>query len=292
MQVFFFREQLLQYGVLIKFKLTFLVVFSSVMSYLLAPGVLLDWFSVFWLCLGGFLVAGAANTFNQILERDSDGLMARTCSRPVASGKMSVIEAERFGVLSLVFGLGILWYYFNIKTVLVSFISVASYAWLYTPLKKRTSFSVFVGAFPGAFPCLIGWVAGTDGWSLGGWVLFLLQFFWQFPHFWAIAWLAHGDYAKAGFRLLPSVSGPGRYSAYQSVLYTLLLLPLGFLPYLTGMSGAYSALVIFFSHIGLLYLAINLLRRMTSAAARWLMFGCYIYLPVLYFSLLLDKIVK
>lgn len=288
--MYFFREKLVQYGVLIKFKLTILVVFSSVMSYLLAPGVLLDWFYILWLSLGGFLVAGSANTFNQILERDSDWLMSRTSGRPVACGKMSVLEAERFGVLSLLSGLFILGYYFNMKTLLVSFISVVSYAWLYTPLKKRTSFSVFVGAFPGAFPCLIGWVAGTDAWSLGGWVLFLLQFFWQFPHFWAIAWLAHVDYAKAGFRLLPSVCGPGRYSAYQSVLYTLVLFPLGFLPYLTGMSGGWSAVVILLSHIGLLYLSLRLLGRMTGDSARMVMFGCYIYLPVLYFSLLLDKV--
>jgi protoheme IX farnesyltransferase len=149
---------------------------------------------------------------------------------------------------------------------------------------------VLAGAFPGALPCLIGWAAGDDKLSLGGWVLFGLQFLWQFPHFWAIAWIAHTDYSKAGFKLLPSEKGPTKYTAIQTIIYSLLLIPVGVIPYFVGMSGVVSLGIVLLANLFMVWRCINLYRQMTAQAARKVMFGSYIYLPVVLLSLLADKI--
>src|ERR1700722_12499720 len=151
---------------------------------------------------------------------------------------------------------------------------------MYTPLKKVSSISVLVGAIPGAPPCLIGWGGGTVDLSVGGWVLFAIQFFWQFPHFWAIAWIAHRDYTTAGFKLLPSNEGPTKYSAIQAIIYSLLLLPVGILPYLTGMSGIIGGVVVLVANVFMVIQCVRLYREMTVKAARRVMFSSYIYLPV------------
>src|SRR5918993_3818859 len=217
------------YMLLIKFSLSFMVVFSAVVSYLLAPRIVsYDWGMIILLFIGGLLVTGSANAVNQVVEKDTDALMKRTAKRPIASGRMSTSEGWVFAAVSLMLGLFILYYYFNGLSALMAFFSWFMYAFLYTPLKKVSSISVLVGAIPGAFPCLIGWTAGQDDLSAGGWILFAIQFFWQFPHFWAIAWIAHKDYTNAGFKLMPSVEGPTKYSAIQSVIYSLVLIPVGF----------------------------------------------------------------
>ena len=268
-----------------------MVVFSAVISYLLTDrvveynvGMILLFF------LGGFLVTGSANAINQVVEKYTDSLMKRTASRPLASGRMSTTEGWAFAAITGIAGIFILWYFFNGISAALAAFSLFLYAFIYTPLKKVNSISVLVGAVPGALPCLIGWAAGEDKLSAGGWVLFGIQFIWQFPHFWAIAWIAHKDYSNAGFRLLPSVQGPDKYSAIQSIIYSLLLIPVGVLPYFTGISGLISIAVIFIANLFMVYQCVQLYRKMEVKAARRVMFSSYIYLPVIFFAMLADKI--
>jgi protoheme IX farnesyltransferase len=157
-------------------------------------------------------------------------------------------------------------------------------------LKKVSSISVIVGAIPGALPCLIGWAAGNDALTKGGWILFLLQFMWQFPHFWAIAWIAHNDYAKAGFKLLPNESGPTKYTALQTVIYSLLLIPVGIIPYFIGMSGIVSLAIVFLANLFMVWRCIQLYTKMNVSSARTVMFSSYIYLPIVLLALLADKV--
>jgi protoheme IX farnesyltransferase len=279
------------YMMLIKFSLSFMVVFSAVISYLLAPKVVVyDWAMIIWLFVGGMLVTGSANAVNQVVERDTDALMKRTAKRPVAAGRMSVTEGWAFAIITLVAGLLILGYFFNLLSAVVALVSWFIYAFMYTPLKKVSAVAVLLGAVPGALPCLIGWAAGQDELSAGGWVLFAIQFFWQFPHFWAIAWIAHQDYSKAGFKLMPSVEGPGKYSAIQSIIYSLVLIPVGTLPYLTGMSGMVSFWIVLVANILMTWQSIRLYREMEVKAARRVMFSSYIYLPIVLLALLADKL--
>lgn len=278
------------YMMLIKFSLSFMVVFSAVISYLLAPDVVAyDWSRIILLFLGGMLVTGSANAVNQIVERDTDAMMKRTAKRPVAAGRMTTTEAWAFAVIALVVGLYILADFSMLAAGLALF-SWFIYAYMYTPLKKVSAVSVIVGAVPGALPCLIGWAAGQDALTMGGWVLFAIQFFWQFPHFWAIAWIAHKDYSNAGFKLMPSTEGPSRYSAIQSIIYALVLIPIGTLPYLTGMSGIVSFWVLLAANLYMLLQCIRLYRDMEAKAARRVMFTSYIYLPVVLLALLADKL--
>jgi len=284
------RQKLKDYQQLMKFTLSFTVVFSSVVCYLLVPGIEFDIISVLLLFAGGLLVTGAANAINQVAEKDTDALMKRTASRPVASGRMSVDEASTFAVIAAVFGMFIIGIWFNWIAALISGFSLFLYGYVYTPLKKVHSISVLVGAVPGALPCLIGWAAGDPELGAGGWILFLLQFFWQFPHFWAIAWIAHEDYTKAGFRMLPSTGGQTKYAAVQSILYAILLIPIGVLPWAFGMTGIVSMVIVLLSNLVMLSFCINLFRNMDTSAARRVMFGSYIYLPVVLLSLLADKL--
>jgi protoheme IX farnesyltransferase len=238
--------------------------------------------------IGGMLVTGSANAINQIVEKDTDALMKRTAGRPVAAGRMSTEEAWTFAVLAGVGGVLILSHFNWLAAGLAAF-SLFLYAFIYTPLKKVSSISVLVGAIPGGLPCLIGWAAGNDDLSAGGWILFALQFFWQFPHFWAIAWIAHKDYAAAGFKLLPSTEGPTKYSAIQSIIYSLLLVPVGVLPWLTGMCGPAGAIIVLVANLLMVTQCVRLYREMTVKAARRVMFGSYIYLPVVLLGLLATK---
>jgi protoheme IX farnesyltransferase len=278
------------YMLLIKFSLSFMVVFSAVISYLLAPKVVAyDWSRIILLFIGGMLVTGSANAVNQIVEKDTDALMKRTAKRPVASGRMSATEAWAFAIIALVAGLFIL-ADFSWLAAGLALVSWFIYAYMYTPLKKVSAVAVLVGAVPGALPCLIGWAAGEEALTVGGWVLFSIQFFWQFPHFWAIAWIAHKDYSNAGFKLMPSVEGPTKYSAIQSVVYSLLLIPVGALTYLIGMSGVWSFWIVLAANLFMVLQCVRLYREMQVKAARRVMFSSYIYLPVVLLALLADKL--
>ena len=284
------NNKLKDYYLLMKFTLSFTVVFSSVVCYLLVPGLDFDIISVLLLFVGGMLVTGAANAINQVVEKDTDALMKRTASRPVASGRMSVDEASTFAVVAAVFGIFIIGLWFNWIAAGIAAFSFFLYGFIYTPLKKIHSIAVLVGAIPGALPCLIGWASGDPSLAVGGWVLFALQFFWQFPHFWAIAWISHEDYGRAGFKLLPSVGGPTKYAAVQSILYSVLLIPIGVLPFAVGMSGTVSLIIVSIANLLMFWQCIRLFKEMDVKAARRVMFGSYIYLPVVLLSLLADKI--
>lgn len=283
-------RRLKDYLLLIKPSLSIMVVFSSVISYLLVPGVEYGWWRILLLFAGGMLVTGSANAINQVVEKDTDAVMKRTGKRPIASGRMSVEEGWGFAILTGALGVFILGYYFNWTAAGLAAFSLFLYAFIYTPLKKVSAIAVLVGAFPGALPCLIGWAAGDDTLSAGGWVLFALQFLWQFPHFWAIAWIAHQDYTTAGFKLLPSDKGPTKYTAIQTIIYSLLLIPVGLLPYFIGMSGWISLVIVLLANLFMIGRCVNLYRQMNIQAARKVMFGSYIYLPVVLLALLADKI--
>jgi protoheme IX farnesyltransferase len=299
------NNRLKDYLQLMKPSLNIMVVFSSVISYLLAPNVVAyDWSRIGLLFIGGFLVVGSANAINQVVEKETDALMKRTATRPVASGRMSVTEGWIFSIVTGVVGVAILWYFFNAISAGMAAFSLFLYAFVYTPLKKVNAISVFVGAFPGALPCLIGWMAGTglfgpfeqmtvDGKvysNAGGWVLFLLQFLWQFPHFWAIAWVAHKDYSNAGFKLLPSEKGPTKFTALQTIIYSLLLIPVCAVPYFIGMTGRLSLVVVTLVNLFLVFQCVRLYRENDAKAARRVMFSSYIHLPLVLLALLNDKI--
>ena len=285
------NSKLRDYLQLVKPSLSIMVVFSSVISYLLAPKVVeYNLAMILLLFAAGMLVTGSANAINQVVEKDTDALMARTANRPVAAGRMSVQEGWAFAIITGALGIFILGNYFNWLSASLALLSLFMYAFMYTPLKKVSAVAVLMGAIPGALPCLIGWAAGNDKLSTGGWVLFALQFMWQFPHFWAIAWIAHKDYAKAGFRLLPSVQGPTKYTALQTVIYSLLLIPIGVIPFLIDMSGMVSLVIVFLANLFMVWRCIQLYIKMDVSSARKVMFGSYIYLAVVLLVLLADKI--
>ncbi len=287
------------YMLLVKPSLSIMVVFSSVICYLLAPRIVeYDWKMILLLFTAGMLVTGSANAINQVVEKDTDAMMKRTARRPIASGRMSPQEGWAFAILTGALGVFLLGTFFNWLSAGLAAFSLFMYAFIYTPLKKISAVAVLVGAIPGALPCLIGWAAGNDtlfaagngARDYGGWVLFALQFFWQFPHFWAIAWIAHTDYSKAGFKLLPAEEGPTRFTAMQTVIYSLLLIPVGILPKLIGMTGWAAIVIITLANLFMLWRSISLYRNMDVPSARRVMFGSYIYLPVVLFALLADKI--
>ena len=277
------------YVKLLKMRLTLLVSFSAAFGYLLTGH---SWQSAQFVLflIGGFLVIGASNIINQIWEKDTDALMSRTHQRPLVTGVISVNEAIVFTLLLASAGLGIFVFWFSLNAAFLSLVSLLLYAFAYTPLKTKSPIAVFVGAIPGALPPMIGWVAATGhyGWEPG--ILFAIQFFWQFPHFWAIAWVLDEDYKKAGIKLLPSAGGKDMKTAFNIMIYTLLLIPLGFMPFLFGMTGINSALVAMVTGILFLAQTFYLMREGTNKAAKLIMFGSFIYLPVVQIAYLLDKI--
>jgi protoheme IX farnesyltransferase len=284
------KQKFRDYYQLVKFTLSFTVVFSCVICYLLAPGISFDLLSVLLLFVAGMLITGSANAINQVVEKDTDALMKRTSSRPVAAGRMSADEGWTFALVAGVIGVSMMGYYFNWLSAGISAFSLFLYAFVYTPLKKQHSIAVLVGGIPGALPCLIGWVAATGTLSLGGWILFGIQFFWQFPHFWAIAWVAYNDYSKAGFKLLPDKGGPTKYAAIQAILYSVILVPLGILPFFSGMSGWISLAIVALANLFMIWQCGRLYREMDVKAARRVMFSSYIYLPVVLLALWADKV--
>ena len=285
-----FSAKVKDYKQLIKFTLNITVVFSTILTYLLVPGIEFDIKMVCLLAIGGILITGAANAINQIYEKDSDKLMKRTANRPIASGRMSVTEGWLVVGISIAVGTFILAYFFNWSAALLSLFSLFLYGFVYTPLKKVSAISVLVGAIPGAMPCLIGWVAGADNFSAGGWAFFAIQFLWQFPHFWAIAWVAHADYTKAGFKLLPNQNEPTKNTAIQAILYTVAMIPFGFLPFYLGLTGQMSMWLVLAANIAMTVQCIRLYKEMDVKAARRVMFSSYIYMPVVFLVFYADKI--
>lgn len=275
---------------LAKARLSLLVTFSSAFGFALASGGRVDWISLLALIAGGFFISASAGTINQILERDVDVLMQRTQKRPLPSGQISVSYAVNVAVIFLLLGTGLLWWFTNGLATFLALLSFVLYSFVYTPLKKVGPIAVLVGAFPGAMPPLLGWVAATGTIAHEALIIFGIQFIWQFPHFWAIAWVSAEDYARAGFKLLPSGGGQDLNTAFQIMIYTLFLLPLGLLPSYFGITGITSAVVA--TLCGVLFLAttLNLMRDYSKKSALWIMFGSFIYLPVVQISYLLDMI--
>ena len=288
-----------------KFTLSFTVVFTCVICYQIAPNIIVfDWWNILILTFAGLCITGSANAINQAVEKDTDAQMKRTANRPVASGRMSQQTAYAFAIIAGIIGVGLMAYQFNTLSAVLSALSLFLYAFIYTPLKKINSIAVLVGAFPGAIPCLIGWVAATneinplasfivDGKTYsnaGGYALFLIQFLWQFPHFWAIAWVSHTDYSKVGFKLLPADKGPTKFTALQAVMYAVLMVPIGFLPNYFKITGEWSMWVVLVANIFMVVQCVRLYQNMGVPAARRVMFSSYIYLPIVYLALMANKI--
>ena len=276
--------------ILIKHRLSFSVVFSSVCSYLIA----FDVFSLttfLLLIIGGFFVVGSSNGFNQIIERRRDALMMRTSSRPLPSGEMTVNQALIICSFLSLLGLTIL-YVINFRTAIFGLISMIIYLALYTPLKPVTPLSVFFGAIPGAIPFMLGWVAVTDRFSIETGILFMIQFFWQFPHFWAIGWVSHDDYKNAGFKMLPSGKRDNA-TAFQIVFYTIWMIIVSTLPYFsfTGKLsiGIYSLILILVSGSLMLYQALKLMRYKYKQNAIRLMYASIFYLSFIQIIFVIDK---
>ena len=286
----FFRAKVQDYNQLIKFRLTSLVVFSSVITYLTASTGAINWFEVAILTLGGFLVTGASNGINQVIEKDFDKLMVRTANRPVATKRMSALEASVFSIILGISGVVLISFYLNPLSGWLALVALISYAFVYTPLKRISPISVFVGAFPGAIPTLLGWVAFTGKIDANALIVFGVQFFWQFPHFWSIAWILDDDYKRAGFKMLPSTPGRDKGTAFQALVFSLALIPIGMLPYQYGISGFISAIVGIIGGLMLTYYSFRLFKTCEIADAKKLMFASFVYLPMVQLAYLFDKI--
>lgn len=282
------------YTQMMKPNLSFMIAFSSIVGYLFAPGIAFLWKDVLALFIGGMLVTNASNIINQILERYSDRLMKRTMLRPLPDGRMGVTEAWIITVISAVAGTLLLALYFNWLTGIIAFVSLLLYGFAYTPMKKIHPIATFIGAIPGALPPLIGWAAATGSISgdanIGGWILFAIQFFWQFPHFWAIAWVGYEDYLKAGIRMLPSREGKTTFTGLQCMFYSLPLIPLAMAPYYMGMSGATGMWVAITAGIFYFIASASFYFKNDKKSAKRLMYTSFIYLPCVLLAVLMDKI--
>lgn len=276
------------YIALLKSRLSITVAFSGTFGYILAP-IKHEPLGLILISLAGFLLTGAANIVNQLKEIPYDKLMKRTANRPLPTQTLNSKQASIFGYILVMLALALL-FYFSWKSAALGFLSYLLYGYVYTPLKRVGPISVFVGAFPGAFPPMIGWVAATGhfGWEPG--ILFAIQFFWQFPHFWAIAWVADEDYQRAGFKMLPNDGKKDIKTAFTIMIYTLFLVPLGFIPYLLHMAGITSAIITVIAGTLFLCQTFYLMMRPTDKAARWMMFGSFLYLIIIQIALILDKI--
>ena len=282
-----FSEKFRAYIVFTKFRLSALVVVSALTGYLFVGGS--SGYEITLLLVGGLLVTAASNGSNQIWERDLDKLMKRTEKRPIPQGKMTVNEGYAVVVFCLVVGTAML-YMINLYSALLGLFAYVSYVFMYTPLKRITPWAVFVGAIPGAIPPMLGAIAYTGEFGMIPGVLFFVQFTWQFPHFWAIAWVAYDDYKAAGFSLLPSKEGKSKNSAYQIVVYSLALIPFSLLPWLMGITGTVSLIIAGALGAGFFFYAFRLLLTCDDKDAKKLMFASFIYLPIIQFVYVFDSV--
>lgn len=273
------------YAQFTKLRLSALVVFSAIIGYVIAIEelkVAINWLEMTMLFVGGFLVTGASNGYNQVIEREYDKLMPRTATRPIPTGRMTPSEGITVATFCAITGVGLLWIFVNPLSAILSVVALLLYVFAYTPMKRVSPWAVFVGAFPGALPPMLGWVAATPDFGFVGTnalLLFAVQFMWQFPHFWAIAWVVDEDYRKAGFRLLPTKERD-KGSAFQIVVYAFMLIPMSFLPIFFDMTGIIGMSVVLVCGVLFLYQAVTLYNTLDTKAASRLMFGSFIYLPV------------
>ncbi|HMG14049.1 MAG TPA: heme o synthase [Saprospiraceae bacterium] len=286
----FLKLKIADLGLLIKFRLSMMVVFSAIAGYIVSAFGSLDIRNLIVLGLGGLLITGSSNALNEVIEKDYDKLMNRTRNRPIAAGRMSVSEAVLWAGLMGLAG-GLLLASFNPLTGFLGLVSLVLYAFIYTPLKRISPASVWVGALPGALPILIGSVAAS-GYITGiALSLFFIQFIWQFPHFWAIAWVADADYKSAGFKLLPSADGEvGKFVGLQCLLYTAVLVFMGILPYIIGQIHLFTMIATTVIAGYFLYRSWQLYKNCDYKTARALMFSSFIYLPVVFILYLIEKL--
>ena len=276
------------FSAITKLRLSLLVVFSALMSYWFA-GVDLSLNGFIYLGFAGFFITASSIMMNQIIERDTDKLMERTKNRPLPSNQISVVTASVIAGIMAVAGIVILGFCFNPISGLLGALSLISYSFIYTPFKKISPIAVFIGAVPGSLPLLIGWTASTGSIGLGGVILFFIQFFWQIPHFWAIAWIANDDYRKAGFHLMP-YNEKSRKTALANLPFLILLILVAATPYFIGMCGIISLIVVTLSGIYYMITAIQLSTDLSEKSAFRFMFASFYYLPIVLIALNLDKI--
>lgn len=276
-----------------KMRLSLSVVFSSLAGYLLGAETV-NGSILLLLVFGGYFMVGASNAFNQIIEKDLDALMERTKNRPIPAGRMSVNSAFILATVFTILGITIL-YIINPQTAMFGAISIFLYTSAYTPLKTKTPLSVFVGAIPGAIPFMLGWVAATNNFGIEPGTLFMIQFFWQFPHFWAIGWFLHEDYQKAGFNMLPT-GKRDKGTAVQTILYTVWTIIVSIIP-VFGFTGSLhltivGAIIVFLLGLVMLYYAVQLYKKMTAIAARQLMLASVLYITLVQIIYVLDKFIR
>ena len=274
-------------------RLALSVVFSSVAGYLLGVDEV-NYTTVFLLALGGYFMVGASNAYNQIIEKDLDALMDRTKNRPIPAGRMTVRTAFIIATVFTILGIGIL-YYINPQTAMFGAISIFLYTCAYTPLKTKTPIAVFVGAIPGAIPFMLGWVAATNEFGIEPGTLFALQFFWQFPHFWAIGWFLYNDYKKGGFFMLPT-GKQDKGTAVQTIMYTVWTILISIVP-VFGVTGKLelsyvAASIVFALGLFMLYYAIQLFKKMTEKAAKQLMLASVLYITLIQIIYVVDKFIR
>ena len=272
-----------------KFRLSLLVALSSVFGFFISSSKV-NINEVFILLVGGYLISSSSVINNQILEKDLDKMMNRTNKRPIPTGRISVYKSVIMSIFSMIIGLFLISFYLNIYAALLSFVSLILYSFVYTPMKKFGPIAVFIGAIPGALPPLIGWVASTGQITLEAIIIFSIQFIWQFPHFWAIAWMYDDDYKKVGFKLLPNNGEKNLKTAVNIMIYTLFLIPLGLLPTIFGITGIISGTVAVFLAIIFLAQTFKLINDYSRESAVKVMFSSFIYLPIVQISYVLDKI--
>jgi len=285
-----FQRVLSDYKQLAKVGLSLSVVFSAIAGYLLAVEII-NYRVLFLLGLGGFLMVAASNAFNQIIEKDTDALMKRTMNRPLPTGRMSKTSAFIFAIIFTIIGLGIL-YSINPKSALFGAISIFLYTCAYTPMKPVSPLAVFVGALPGAIPFMLGWVAATNEFGIEAGFLFMIQFFWQFPHFWSIGWLQFEEYKKAGFIMLP-MDKKDQSATKQIIFYTIIMILVSIAPVLK-MTGAFyihpiTAIIIALLGLFMLYYGILLHKKQTNIEARKLMLSSVLYITVIQIIYVIDK---
>ncbi|SHF53513.1 protoheme IX farnesyltransferase [Arenibacter palladensis] len=275
-----------------KARLAVSVVFSSIAGYFLGA-VEISFSSVLLLAFGGYCMVGASNAYNQIIEKDLDALMSRTKNRPIPAGRMSVNTAMAIAVLMTILGIVAL-YFLNPKTAMFGAISIFLYTSVYTPLKTKTPLAVFVGAFPGAIPFMLGWVAATDNFGIEPGTLFMIQFFWQFPHFWALGWMLDEDYKKGGFKMLPT-GKKDKGTALQIIMYTIWMMIISIIP-VFGFTGRLqlsivAAIIVFLMGTVMLFFAFRLYENRDNASARKLMLASVSYITLMQVVYVMDKFI-
>jgi protoheme IX farnesyltransferase len=282
-------DKLAAYAELTKPRITFLVVLTAAAGFCMGSSAGINYLGLMNMAIGITLLSSGIATLNQYLERELDGLMRRTKARPLPSGKLSPVEAAVFGIALSVAATAYLALTVNNLSALLGVATLAAYLFVYTPLKTRTTLSTVLGAFPGAMPPFIGWVAARGEVTVQAWVLFAILFLWQFPHFLAIAWMYRDDYARAGIKMLPVVEPEGKVTGQQIISYTLLLVPVSLLPVVTGLAGSVYLVGAAAIGIGFLYFSARAALARTAWQARQLLLASVVYLPILFVLMVLNR---